>query len=229
MNLRRRQVCGRDRPHAECVPRGAIGQTVEADAGAGLRQIVVTQVIAQARVSRQQLQADQSAIGRRDPLSVGVAETRWQMGDWLPEQALLGSRNGQCIELRDGLGHQYRRLHAAFCKALAHVGDGLIEQDRNLRSALRPVVVVRYVFERLRAGAGTELHEGAGDVVELVDRNQPVGKTLAFEIAFEVAAEYLGAEAVLFTESRRIDGLDPRQPFLVEGMFPRPVFGSRSL
>src|SRR5690606_26761842 len=71
-------------------------------------------------------------------------------------------------------------------------------------------------LERLRAGARAELHDGGGNVVELVDRLHPARELLAFQFVAQVAGEYLVAEQVLALQPLGTDRLHLAEPALGE-------------
>ena len=94
--------------------------------------------------------------------------------------------------------------------------DGLLEDHRRARRARQPVVVVLHRDERLRAGAGAELRERIGDVAELVDGQQPVGKLELLERRLAVEREDLVRQPVLPGEAVGADGARAVEVLLVE-------------
>ena len=133
-----------------------------------------------------------------------------------PENALLHIVDDVGVELRQHLLHEYARLHDAGLHAFAHVHDGLVEDRRRLRRALQPVVVVLDGRERLRARAGAELREVVGDVLELVDGQQPVGKLEVLESRFAIEREDVVRETVLAGEAFGADGARAIEILLLE-------------
>ena len=115
-----------------------------------------------------------------------------------PQKMLFSTSSDDVgVELRQHLLHEHARLHHAGLHAFAHVDDGLLEDHRRARRATQPVVVVLDGDERLRAGARAELRHRIGDVVELVDRQQPVGKLEFLERRLAVEREDLVRQPVL--------------------------------
>ena len=119
-----------------------------------------------------------------------------------PQKMLFSTSSG---ELASSCGSTFsmstRGCTSAGLDALAHVEHGLLEDHRRARRALQPVVVVLHGREWLRARARTQLRELVGDVVELVDRHQPVGKFELLELRLAIEREDVEGQPVLAGEA----------------------------
>jgi len=89
-----------------------------------------------------------------------------------------------------GLGH-------ASLEAVAHVGDGAVEEGHGQGQALEPVVVVLGVAERLQGLARAHLREEARQAADLADGLHPVGEAFAGQVLLEVELEDAVGDAVL--------------------------------
>src|SRR3546814_2948131 len=116
-----------------------------------------------------------------------------------------------------------------FRSALAHVGDGLVEQSNQAVTALDPVVVVGDRLERLRAAAGAQLHGKAGHRAELVDRLHPVRKALRFQFRLQIAHENVVGNPRLTAQWGGVDRLRTLQPFEIERMRLLTVVGTQEI
>ena len=216
-----REVGGRVALRQLGVPGGAVRQRRQTDRCARGRQIVVAQEIAQAHESRQQLRADQIAIGGGQALAIRRPEALGHLRDHAPHQRVFGLLLDQRIELRNRLLDQHAWLHHAGLHARAQVHDGLIEDRHEGDATLQPRLVVGHGRERLATRTGTQLRDRRGRIAELTQRQHPIRILRHRDRALALRHEDV--------ERRRIDGLHARQPFPVQAFALGAEFGCQGV
>ena len=235
VDLLRRHVGRRVSLHEERIPGLAVGQRGPRHRRARLRQIVVTDVVANPAVGGHDFAVDGRPVRGRQPLPVRDRHRVRELRDRSVERAVLRLRHDQGIELRQDLLHYRPGLHHALRHAVAHVDDRLVHEHDETVEALEPVLVVRDRDERLGVGAGAEGRHHRGQTAGLRERQQVARETLGLALAHALAQEDLVRDAVLARQAA--PGRTPARPRdtarssrVVRARYSGPMeFGRRSL
>ena len=145
----RRHACRRVPIHKERIPVFAVGQRGPGDCRARFRHVLVTHIVANPPVRRNDLVVDRRPVGGRQPLPLLDRHRIRKPADRREERAVLRLRDDHAVELPEHLLHDRPGLHHALRHALAHVHDRLVHVHDEAVEALEPVLVVRHRDEGL--------------------------------------------------------------------------------
>ncbi len=222
MDLLGRVVGRGDFPDVVRVPGLAVRQRTETHGIAALRQVLVAHEIVQPSVRGEDLRLDHRAVGRREALAIRGREILRHVPDGTPEGRILRPRHDLRLELRQHALGQHARQRVTLRDAFAHVDDRLVGPRDEPVHALEERVVVLDCLERLQPGAGPELHEHVRHRVELVQRDQVVGKTQALDVHLARRPEDLVRDSILRAEPAGLDVLDALEVAALQAFIARP-------
>ncbi len=225
-----RVVRGRDRPHVVRIPGRTVRQCVETNRGTALRQVLIAHVAEKLPVGRHDLAADRGAIRRGEPIPVRGREPGRHVAQRAEVDRVLGCRDHMRLELRqDALG-EYARQGIALRDSLAHVGNRLIGPGDESIQPLEEIVVILDGVKRLYALARAHHREAVGRRIELVERQQVLGKAVPLDFQLAPRLEHVVGQQVLSGETTAIDGREPCERVALDTLGSRaPLRGDRDL